>query len=158
MLTAADIMTKDVICAKLTHTAATVARQLSDHHISAVPVCDASGAVVGMVSEADLIAPSGGNAITKRARWLDILAAGNDVAISFLDCIKMENRSVVDVMVRSVITASPETEIPGLADLLIKHHIKRLPIVKDGKLVGIVSRADLIRSIAQAPSPAVDPL
>ncbi|HVY14115.1 MAG TPA: CBS domain-containing protein [Rhodopila sp.] len=158
MLTAADIMTRSVVCAKPNDTVAIVARLLSDHDISAVPVCDASGAVIGMISEGDLIAPVGEQNIARRTWWLGLLADGMDLAPSFLDCIKVENRSVGDLMVSPVITASPETTVPQLADLLVKHHVKRLPIVKDGKLVGIVSRADLVQAFARTPDAIVEAL
>ena len=59
-------------------------------------------------------------------------------------------------MVAPVITASPDTSVPEMADLLVRHHIKRLPILRDGKLIGIVSRADLIRALAHTPKAIAD--
>lgn len=158
MLTAADIMTPVVICARLDDTIATVARLLSDHDITAVPVCDGSGTVVGMVSEGDLIGPVESGALVKRAWWLNLLAEGMELSPSFLDCIKVENRRVADLMVSPVITASPGTPVPALAALLVKHHVKRLPIVVEDRLVGIVSRADLIRAFSRTPDAIVEAL
>jgi CBS domain-containing protein len=157
-LTAADIMTRNVVTAKPDDTIAKVARSLSDHGISAMPVCNATGAVIGMVSEGDLIAPVGTSSSTKRSWWLNLLADGTELAPSFLDCIKVENRRVGDLMVTPVITATPSTTIPELADLLMKHHIKRLPVVSDGKLVGIVSRANLIDAFVRTPDAVVEAL
>ena len=157
-LTAADIMTRNVITAGPDDTVAKVARLLSDHNISAAPVCDANGAVAGMVSEGDLIEPVGTASATKRAWWLNLLAEGTDLAPSFLECIKVENRRIGDLMVTPVVTAEPGTTVPELADLLVQHHIKRLPIVQDGKIIGIVSRADLIRTFAQTPDAVLEAL
>ena len=157
-LTAADIMTRNVVTAKPDDTVAKVARSLSDRGISAVPICDAMGAVVGMVSEGDLIAPVGATRSTKRSWWLNLLAEGTDLAPSFLDCIKVENQRVGDLMVAPVVTVLPTATIPELADLLTKHRIKRLPVVSDGKLVGIVSRADLVDAFARTPEAVVEAL
>jgi CBS domain-containing protein len=151
-------MTRNVMTAKPDDTVAKVARLLSDHGISAVPVCDAAGAVVGMVSEGDLIGPVGTTSSTKRSWWLNLLAEGTDLAPSFLDLIKVENRRVADLMVTPVITAAPSTTVPELADLLMKYHIKRLPVVSGGKLVGVVSRADLIHAFARTPDAIVESL
>jgi CBS domain-containing protein len=59
-------------------------------------------------------------------------------------------------MVTPVITAGPEATVPDLADLMVTHHIKRLPILRDGKLIGIVSRADLVRALARNPGAIVE--
>ncbi|HQT75740.1 MAG TPA: CBS domain-containing protein [Rhodopila sp.] len=157
-LAAADIMTKNVVTAKPDDTVANVARSLSDHDISALPVCDAAGQIVGMVSEGDLIAPVGTERAARRTWWLNLLAEGTDLAPSFLDCIKVENRRIGDLMVSPVVTAAPDTSVSELADLMVDHRIKRLPIVKDGKLVGIVSRADLIHAFARTPDAIVEGL
>jgi CBS domain-containing protein len=156
-LTAADIMTKTVLTAKPDDTVAAVARLLSEHDISAVPVCDAHGAVVGMVSESDLLTPVGAESTAIRSRWLTLLAEGTDLAPDFVDYIGIGNRRIGDVMVKPVITATPDTGVPQLADLLVRHHIKRLPIVQGGRLVGLVARADLIRAFARNPDAVVEP-
>jgi CBS domain-containing protein len=144
-------MTSKVITGHPDDTVAKVARLLCDHGISAVPICDAQGGVLGMLSEGDLIRPFGKDPASKRAWWLTLLAEGTDLAPSFLDCIKVENQPARDLMVAPVITATPDTTVPELADLLGRHHIKRIPIVRDGKIVGIVSRADVVSTIARTP-------
>jgi CBS domain-containing protein len=150
-LTAADIMTKQVVTAGPDDPMAKVARLLSDHEISALPVCDANGTVVGMLSEGDLIQLRPLGKASKRAWWLDLLAEGSDLAPTFLECLQVENHPARDLMVTPVITASPDSTVPELADLLGRHHVKRLPILRDGQLVGIVSRADLVHAIARTP-------
>ncbi|PPQ26547.1 CBS domain-containing protein [Rhodopila globiformis] len=156
-LTAADIMTKSVLTAKPDDTVAAVARLLSEHDISAVPVCDSRGAVIGMVSEGDLLTPVGAESTARRSRWLTILAEGTDLASDFVHYIGIGNRRIGDLMVKPVITATADTPVPQLADMLVRHHIKRLPIVQDGRLVGIVSRANLIRAFARNPDAVVEP-
>jgi CBS domain-containing protein len=150
-LTAADIMTTKVVTARTDDGVAKVARLLGDREISALPICDADGGVVGMLSEGDLIQPFEKEGVSKRAWWLNLLANGADLAPSFLECLRVENHLARDLMVTPVITASPDTSVQELADLLARNHIKRLPILCDGKLVGIVSRADLVHAIARTP-------
>jgi CBS domain-containing protein len=157
-LTAADIMTKNVKSARLNDSVAEVARVLSDNEISAVPVCDDKGAVVGMLSEGDLLRPVGKANAVKRAWWLNLLAEGTDLAPSFLECIRVENRRAHELMISPAITTTPQASIPEMADLLVNHHIKRLPVIHDGKLVGIVSRADLVRALAKTPDAIAEAL
>jgi CBS domain-containing protein len=150
-LFATDIMTTKVITARPDDTVANVARLLSDNGISAVPICDAEGHVLGMLSEGDVIRPFGKQNAAKRAWWLSLLAEGGSLAPSFLECIKTENHRAREVMVTPVITAPEDATVAELADLLGRHNIKRLPILQNGKLVGIVSRANVVRAIAQTP-------
>jgi CBS domain-containing protein len=157
-LTAADIMTKKVVIAHPDDSVAKVARMLSDHQISAVPVCDAQGSVLGMLSEGDLIRPFGRQNASKRAWWLNLLAEGTDLAPSFLDFLRVENHPARELMVTPAVTAAPDTPLSELADLLARHHIKRLPILRDGELVGIVSRADLVHAIARTPDAVAEAL
>jgi len=157
-LTAAEIMTKNVKTVRPDASVAEIARLLCDHQISAVPVCDAEGQVVGMLSEGDLLRPVGHEQSAKRAWWLNLLAEGTDLAPSFLECISVENQRAGNLMITPVVTASPDNSVPELADLLMRHHIKRLPILREGKLVGIVSRADLIRALARTPDAIAEAL
>jgi len=157
MLTAGAVMTKKVASARPDDTVAEVARLLTAHDISAVPVCDASGALLGMLSEGDLMRPFGEAFAMKRAWWLNILAEGTDIAPAFVDYLRMDHRKASDLMSRPVITATESMTLPEIADLLAEHHIKRVPIVRDGKIVGIVSRADIVRALATKPGEVVEP-
>jgi CBS domain-containing protein len=150
-LAAADIMTTNVKTARPDASVAEVTRLLSDNEISAIPICDDKGQLLGILSEGDLLRPVGTESATKRAWWLNLLAEGADLAPSFLECISVKNQIARNLMITPVITASPDTSVRDLADLLVRHHIKRLPIVRDGKIVGIVSRADLVRALARTP-------
>lgn len=158
LLTAADIMTKRVKTVRPDASVAEIARLLSDNGISAVPVCDEQGQILGMLSEGDLLQPVGKDKATKRAWWLNLLAEGTDLAPSFLDCISVENQCARNLMVSPAITATADATVPELADLLVSNRIKRLPIMRDGKLVGIVSRADLVRALARTPDAIAEAL
>jgi CBS domain-containing protein len=151
MLRAVEIMTTNVKTVRPDDPVARIAQLLSDNDISAAPVCDEEGNVLGMVSEGDLLHPVGTDSATKRAWWLNLLAGGGDAAPSFLECISVANQRAHHLMVTPAITASVDTSVAELADLLWTHKIKRLPILRDGKLVGIVSRADLVRAMAKTP-------
>ncbi len=155
MLHASSIMTCDVITARPTDTVAQVARLLSDHGISAVPICDDGGALLGMASEGDLMRPFVDSNVKRRARWLTLLADGTDLAPEFLEYVRLDRHQVGDLMTTPVITAQESASLTELAEKMVEHRIKRVPIVRDGKLVGVVSRADVIRAIARSPESVV---
>ena len=156
MMDAASIMTRSVVTAHPTDTVARVARMLSEHGISAVPVCDDGGALLGMVSEGDLMRPFVDSSVKRRAWWLTLLADGTDLAPEFLEYVRLDRHRVGDLMTTPVITAPETASVTELAEEMVRHRIKRVPIVRDGKLVGIVSRADVIRAIAQTPEAVVE--
>jgi CBS domain-containing protein len=135
-----------------------VAKLLTDHEISAVPVCDEQGKPLGMVSEGDLMRPFGKENSLKRAWWLNLLAEGTELAPAFADYVRFDNRKARDLMVAPVITAPADASVPEVADLLARHRIKRVPVVRDGRLIGIVSRADVVRALANTPDDVVEPI
>jgi CBS domain-containing protein len=145
---AKDIMARDVITVAETSTVNDVAKVLLDRGISAVPVVDDSGKVTGMVSEGDLLHRSEAGTGRRRSWWLSLFADADVLAEEF---VKEHSRRVSDVMTRNVITARPDTELVEIAELLEKNRIKRVPIIEDGKLVGIVSRANLIQALTRQP-------
>ena len=151
MLDAASIMTRDVITARPDDTVARVARLLSEHSISAVPVCDATGTVLGMVSEGYLMRPFVSANVKRRAWWLALLADGTDLAPEFLEYVRLDRHAVSDLMTPKVIAATEGTSLTDLAEMLVHNRVKRMPVLRDGKLVGIISRADVIRAIARTP-------
>ena len=127
---------------------------------SAIPVVDANGAPVGMVSESDLIRREIDRRTPRRAWWLELLAEGEDLAAEFVDYLKAADRPARDIMAAPVVTVAEDTPIRAIAEALQEHGIKRVPVVRDGRIVGIVSRADLVRALARSmsPSPAAPPL
>jgi CBS-domain-containing membrane protein len=122
-----------------------VAKIFLERRISAVPVVDEHGKLVGIVSEGDLLHRSEAGTERRRPWWL--LALTGDEALA-ADYVKAHARRVSDVMTTEVIAASPETALHEIASLLENHAIKRVPIVKDGQVIGIVSRANLLQAVA----------
>ena len=152
---AADVMTTDVITVSPTTTVQEVAKLLSERGISGVPVVDADNRLVGILSEGDLLhrAETGTDRWPERRRswWLDSLAL--DEARSY---VKANARTAGELMTRDVISVDETTELADIAILLETRRIKRVPVLRDGKLVGIVSRANLVRALAAAAVPAAE--
>jgi CBS domain-containing protein len=115
------------------------------HRVSALPVLDRSGKLVGIVSEGDLMRRAELGTERERSWWLELITANSDLAE---DYVKAHGRKVGEVMTRKPITASPDTPINEIALLLEEHAIKRVPILDRGKLVGIVARANLLQALA----------
>lgn len=143
---ARDVMVAPVHTVKPSSLVKEAAQLLLQHRISAAPVVDEHGKLVGIITEGDLLHRS--ETGTERQRWL---RAFLDSRVLAADYVKAHARKVGDVMTRKVVTASPETPLAEIATLLERNSIKRIPIVKDGRLVGIVSRANLVQAVASAP-------
>lgn len=151
---AKDVMTRDVITMTPETSVADIAKLLLFRRISAVPVVDRSGQLIGIVSEGDLMHRSELDTEAARPWWLSLFESPQEMAKRF---VKVHGRCASDVMTRNVITATEDTPLSEIAMLFDRRRIKRVPIVRDGKLVGIVSRADLLRgllSIEQSAPPA----
>jgi predicted transcriptional regulator len=118
---------------------------MANHGISAVPVVDKDNRVIGMVSEGDLLHRAETGTERRRSWWLEIMASTNQLAGEYL---KSHSGRVKDVMTRDVISVTDTTPVADIAVLLETNRIKRVPILRDGKLVGIVSRANLVRALA----------
>jgi CBS domain-containing protein len=110
-----------------------------------VPVIGERGDLVGIVSEGDLMRRSETRTERRRAWWLEAFAGRTTLAN---DYVQANAQKVGDIMTRNVVTATPDTPLGEIAALLERHHIKRVPIVRDGKVLGIVSRANLIQALA----------
>jgi CBS-domain-containing membrane protein len=142
---ARDVMVFPVITVKPSSSVKEVATTLLERRISAVPVVDDQGKLVGIISEGDLMHRSEAGTERQRSWWLLGWTGDETLAAEY---VKAHARKVADVMTRNVITATPETPLHEIAALLERNSIKRVPIVKDGQLVGIVSRANLIQAVA----------
>ncbi len=152
---ASDVMVRKVITVAPEATVQDVARLLLENRISGVPVVDAAGKLLGIVSEGDLLHRAEAGTEQRRSRFLSLFSSNEARATEY---IKSHARKIGDIMTTDVITASAETPLRDIASLLEKHGIKRVPIVDDGRLLGIVTRANLIEALAAAPAPqpAVD--
>ena len=146
---ARDLMTAAVVSVGLDTPTREIAKRLRDHGISAVPVVDAAGAPMGMVSEGDLIGRDEAGCQERRDWWLTMLAEGETLDVDFVANLRAVERKARDVMAAPVVAVGEETEICEIARLLAAHRIKRVPVLRDGRIVGIVSRADLVRALAE---------
>jgi CBS domain-containing protein len=142
---ASDVMVTDVISVKPDGNVQDVAELLLTNRISAVPVVDDAGTLVGMISEGDLLRRGETHTGHERSWWLRLLMGREILAAEFL---KEHSRKVADLMTRQIVSAEPDMSVAEIATLLERHGIKRVPIVQNGKVVGIVSRANLIQALA----------
>jgi CBS domain-containing protein len=142
---AADVMVTNVITVGPDACVQDVARTLLGARISGVPVVGPKGELLGIVSEGDLMRRVEAGTGRRRPWWLAIFTDREVLATEF---IREHSRKVTDVMTRDVVTASPDAPLSTIANLLEKNAIKRVPIVQDGKVVGIVSRANLLQALA----------
>lgn len=145
---AMDVMVRDVVTVKADDDVSHAVRLLAEHDVSALPVVDETGAVVGVLSEADLMRREEIGTEKHRPWWLEAVMPSSVLAHDFA---KEHGRKVAEVMTDDVIAAGEETPVGEIANLLEKHRIKRVPILRNGKLVGIVSRSNLIQALATAP-------
>ncbi len=152
---AKDIMTESIVCVNVKETVFDAAELLLGAGVSAAPVVNDQGNVLGIVSEADLIHRAE-IATTPRKSWLQRLLGGEATAAR--DFVSTHARKVADVMTREVVTASDDATLVELVELIEKHRVKRIPIVRDNKLVGVVSRANLLGALlSREPEAAVEP-
>jgi CBS domain-containing protein len=151
-ITAADIMTAPAIVVRPETNMAEIASLLASKRFSAVPVCHPDNTLAGIVSESDILKPFRESARARRDWWLGVIADGEELPQDFLDYLRRDTRTAADVMVHHVHTAEEHTTLPQLAELMLSHGVKRLPVLRDGKVVGLVSRADLVGAIARAPA------
>lgn len=142
-----DVMVAPVITVEPSASVQEVAKLLLEKRISAVPVLDGDGKLVGIVSEGDLLHRVEAGTERHRSWWLQALIERDRLADEY---VKSHGRKVSDVMTRNVITASPETPLHEVASLMEKNAVRRLPILENGQLVGIVSRANLLQAVASA--------
>lgn len=142
---ALDIMVSPVVTVGPDTSVAEVADILLEKRISGVPVVDAGGTLVGIVSESDLMRRAEAGTDRRRSWWLELLTRNDTIAA---DYVKSHARKVADIMTRYPVTVGEETPIASIADLLEARQIKRVPVVRDGKVVGIVSRANLLQAFA----------
>jgi len=155
MLTASDVMTTQVITVTPGASVREIAKLLHTRQISGVPVVDPDNRVIGIVSEGDLI----GHAEVvgeQHGSWLFNLFS--DVRGLARDYTKTHGRSAKDVMTADVITVRPDASLAEIAKTLVQHRIKRVPVVDNGKLVGIVTRGNMLRALETAEQPNVPSL
>jgi CBS domain-containing protein len=142
---ASDIMTASVIAASPDMSVRHAAGTMVFAGISGMPVIDDSGRLLGMITEGDLMQRAEiGTGAKPRAWWLEMMASTTELASQY---VKEHARKVMDVMTTDVTTVTESCPVGDIAELLERRRIKRVPVMRDGKVVGIVSRSNLIRAL-----------
>src|SRR5262249_46367691 len=144
---AIDVMLRDVVTVRPDANVAEAIKLLAEHDVSALPVVDQADNLVGVLSEADLIHRAEIGTEKHRPWWLEAVTGASTLAEEFA---KSHGKKVREVMTAGVISVNEETPLSEIAALFERKRIKRVPVVKDGKLVGIVSRSNLTQALASA--------
>lgn len=142
---AKDIMISNVITVHKNASIEEIAKVLIDNAISGVPVVDDAGELIGIVSEGDLLHKETSPRIPNFINILGAVIYYNGVERYNEDFKKLTARQAADIMTDAVITVTEDTDIDAVVKLMIQHHVKRIPVVRAGKLAGIISRSDIIK-------------
>lgn len=141
---AKDVMTTQVVTVSPDTPVADIAKRLIERRISAVPVVEDDGRLIGIVSEGDLMRRPESGGERHRSWWLPLVAEPETQAREY---VKSHGARAREVMTRDVVTVGEDASLEEIATLLEKHRIKRVPVLRAGKVVGIVSRANLLQGI-----------
>jgi CBS domain-containing protein len=150
---AIDVMVRGVITVHPDIDIAEVVKLLSEHDVSALPVVDSQGDLVGVISEADLIHRVEIGTEKHRPWWLEAVTGAAALAEDFA---KSHGKKVGELMTEAVVSATEDTPLSEIAALLERKRIKRVPITREGKLVGVVSRSNLIQALASVIGHAIE--
>jgi CBS domain-containing protein len=141
---AKDVMSTGVISVSESTSLEEAARTMLTHRISGLPVTGKDGSLVGMISEGDLLRRSELATERKRPKWLEFILGPGRLSEEYAHT---HGRFVSEVMTRDVVSAQEDTELEDLVQTMQKQGIKRVPVIRDGRPVGMVSRADLLRAL-----------
>ena len=152
-----QFMTKPVVTVAPDATIIDAANIMLSRHISGLPVVDASGKLVGIVSEGDFIRRTEIGTGRRRGRWLQfILGSGKSAS----DFVHEHGRRIAEVMTESPVTITEDTSLADIADLMERKNVKRLPVLRGDEVVGMITRANLLQAVAslahQIPDPTAD--
>lgn len=147
MKTIREIMTKPVQTVRQDAPLKDVARLLTEHRISGLPVVDAGGAVVGVISEADLLMKAQGADAIHHRRFARLFGEGRE---SVVQLAKLSAVTAGEAMTTPAITIGPDRRVTAAASVMVAKQVNRLPVVDDGRLVGIITRADLVRAYVRS--------
>jgi CBS domain-containing protein len=145
VMKAIDVMVRDVITIGPDDSIADAAKLIADNDVSALPVVDDGGHLVGIISEGDLMSREEIGAAVHHPWWIEAVTPAATLAAEFA---KSHGKRVEEVMSEHVITATEDAPLAEIAAILERNRIKRVPIVRDGELVGIVSRSNLVQALA----------
>jgi len=142
---ATDVMTRDVVSIDPDASILEAVRLMLQHRISGLPVVDSSGQLQGIVTEGDFLRRSETGTQAKRPRWLEFLLGPGRLAT---DYVHASGRRVDEVMTTNVRTVAEDTPLERIVNLMERYRIKRVPVMRGERLVGIVTRANLMRAVA----------
>lgn len=142
---ARDIMTTALHTAKRQTSVGEIAKLMTENRVSGVPIVTDDNQVIGIVSETDLLHRRENGTEKRRKWWLDMLKDADELAREYA---KSHGLRADDVMTRYVVTVGEDTSLRDIADILDRNNLKRVPVVRDGTLVGIITRGDLVRRLA----------
>jgi CBS domain-containing protein len=142
---ASDVMVRDVVTVHPETELAEAVKLLAEYDVSALPVMDGENNLVGILSEADLIHRVEIGTEKHRSWWLEAVTGAATLAEEFA---KEHGRKVGEIMTPAVVGVAEDTPLSAIAALLERKRIKRVPVVRNGKLVGIVSRSNLVQALA----------
>lgn len=143
-LKVADVMAKQVVTVRSDAALTDAIRLLLHHRIGAVPVVTPEGALCGLLSEGDLLRRSETGTENKRPRWMNFLLDSETVAYDF---VRAHGRKVSDVMSHDVVWVSAEAPLTDAIEAMEKCHIKQLPVLQDQRLVGLLTRGDIMAAL-----------
>lgn len=143
-----EVMTLDVVAVTPDTTVRDAAALMLKEHISGLPVINDAHALVGIVTEGDFLRRAEIGTQKARPRWLEFLLGPAALAAEY---VHTHSRKVADVMTRSVVVANEDMALDEAVSLMEKNRIKRLPVVRSGRVVGMISRANLLRAIVAIP-------
>jgi len=143
---ASEIMTVGVYTIKPDASVRDAARLMIEKGISGLPVVDAAGQLIGMVTEGDFLRRAETATERRRPRWLEILTGPNRLAS---DYVRTHGRKLEEIMTREVVTVSPDTPVQDVVGIMEQHRIKRIPVMRYDTIIGIVSRANLVQALAR---------
>jgi CBS domain-containing protein len=152
-----QIMTRQVITIAAGASIVDAANIMLDKHISGLPVVDDAGTVVGIISQGDFIRRAEIGTERKRGRWLKFLVGPGTAASDF---VRERGRRVEEIMTPDPCTVTEDATLEDIVELMERNHIKRLPVLRGDRLVGIVTRTNLLQAVAgltrDVPDPTAD--
>jgi CBS domain-containing protein len=146
-MNASDVMTRTLLSVRPDATVAEAIRTMLDNRISGLPVIDEAGRLVGILTEGDLLRRGEMGTERQRSRWLEILMGPGRLAGEY---VRTHGRKIGEVMTRDVVSVTLDTPLKEVVELMERHRIKRVPVLDGEVLVGILSRADLLRALLGA--------
>ena len=146
-MNASHVMTREILSVGPDTTVAEAIRTMLDNRISGLPVIDEAGRLAGVLTEGDLMRRGETATERHRPRWLEILMGPGRLAEEY---VRTHGRKIGEVMTRDPVCVRPDTTLKEIVELMERHRIKRVPVLEGEVMVGILSRADLLRGLAGA--------